>query len=48
MVRQLTKNVVITLDFLKSERNEADSLTKGLARKLVQDMSRRMGLKPII
>ncbi|KAL8155440.1 hypothetical protein AgCh_000725 [Apium graveolens] len=46
-VRDLLSNGVISLDFVKSERNIADPLTKGLCRKLVLETSREMGLKPM-
>ena len=45
-VRQLIKNGVITLDYVKSGRNLADPFTKGLPRKVILDSSRGMGLKP--
>jgi hypothetical protein len=46
-VRELLKNGVISLEFVRSERNLADPLTKGLTRKLVLESSREMGLKPM-
>lgn len=46
-VRQLLKDGVIAIDYVKSSDNIADPLTKGLARELVQKTSRGMGLKPI-
>jgi len=46
VVRQLIKNGVISLEYVKSERNLADPFTKGLSRKIVLDSSRGMGLKP--
>jgi hypothetical protein len=46
-VRQLIENGVLTMEYVKSERNLADPLTKGLNRKMVHDTSRGMGLKPI-
>ncbi|KAE8666786.1 hypothetical protein F3Y22_tig00112491pilonHSYRG00280 [Hibiscus syriacus] len=46
-VRHLIKNGVLSLEYVKSERNLADPLTKGLSRKLVLYSSRGMGLKPI-
>ena len=46
IVRQLIKNGVISLEYVRSERNLADPLTKGLAKKVVLDTSRGMGLKP--
>ncbi|XP_019173288.1 PREDICTED: uncharacterized protein LOC109168888 [Ipomoea nil] len=44
-VRQLIVNGVITLEYVKSEKNIADPLTKGLNRKGILDTSREMGLK---
>lgn len=45
-VRELLKNGVISLEFVRSERNLTDPLNKGLTRKLVLESSREMGLKP--
>ena len=39
-LRQLTDNDVMSLDFVRSERNLADPLTKPLARRLVSETSR--------
>ncbi|GAA0174396.1 hypothetical protein LIER_27793 [Lithospermum erythrorhizon] len=47
VVRQFLKNGVISLDFVRSESNLADTFTKGLTKKVVIDTSRRMGLKPL-
>ena len=46
VVRHLIKNDVISLEYVKSEKNLADPFTKGLPRKVVLDTSRGMGLKP--
>lgn len=46
IVKQLLKDGVIALDFVRSERNIADPLTKGLSKRLVLDTSKEMGLKP--
>jgi len=46
-VREFLKNGVISLEFVRSERNLADPVTKGLTRKLVLESSREMGLKPL-
>ncbi|KAK8635371.1 hypothetical protein V6N13_004110 [Hibiscus sabdariffa] len=46
-VRHLIRNGVLSLEYVRSERNLADPLTKGLSRKLVLDSSRGIGLKPI-
>jgi len=37
---------VVILDFVKSEKNLADPLTKGLSRSVVIKSSREMGLSP--
>ena len=47
VVKELLENGVISLDFVKSEKNLADPLTKGLCRKMIFDTSRGMGLRPI-
>ena len=47
IVRQLLETRVISLDFVRSELNLADPLTKPLNRKLVEQTSRGMGLLPI-
>ena len=44
IVRQLIKNSIISLDFVSSERNMANPLTKPLARKLVSETSRGIEL----
>ena len=46
-VRQLLSNGIISIEYVKSKDNIADPLTKGLARELVENSSRGMGLKPI-
>ena len=47
IVRQLMSSVVITMDFVKSEKNLVDPLTKGSNKNAVQEASMGMGLKPI-
>lgn len=47
VVKQLQKSGMISIDYVKSEMNLADPLTKPLARKLIFETSRGMGLKPI-
>ena len=47
IVRQLIINGVIAMEFVRSEKNLADPLTRGLTRQLVYDTSRGMRLKPI-
>ena len=46
-MHHLIKDGVITVDFVQSNENLADPLTKGLTRDLVLKTSRGMGLKPI-
>ncbi|TYK14234.1 ty1-copia retrotransposon protein [Cucumis melo var. makuwa] len=46
VVKQLLKEGTIFLEFVRSEKNLADPLTKGLTRKVVLDSSVNMGLKP--
>jgi len=45
-VKQLLKHGVISLDYVRSEKNLADPLTKGLPRRVVVESTRGMGLKP--
>ena len=45
-MRQFIDNGVMSLDFVRSERNLADPLTKPLARRLVSETSRGIGLTP--
>ncbi|KAL4037745.1 hypothetical protein IC575_001345 [Cucumis melo] len=46
VVKQLLKEGTISLEFVRSEKNLVDPLTKGLTRKMVLDSSVNMGLKP--
>jgi len=46
-VKQLLKHGVIYLQYVRSEKNLADPLTKGLTRRWVLEMSRGMRLKPM-
>jgi hypothetical protein len=46
-VKELITNGVISIDYIKSELNLADPLTKGLTRDLVLKTSKGMGLKHI-
>ena len=46
-VKQLLKHGVISLQYVRSEKNLADPLTKGLTRRVVLETSRGMGLKPM-
>ena len=47
-IRNLISHGVISLDFVRSENNIADPLTKGLTCQQVLESSRGMRLKPII
>ena len=47
IVKQLLKDGIISLDFVRSKMNLSDRLTKPLARKLVANTSRGIGLMPI-
>ncbi|KAL0289049.1 UNVERIFIED_CONTAM: hypothetical protein Sangu_2631300 [Sesamum angustifolium] len=46
-VKELLKNGIISLDYVKSKRNLADPLTKGLTRRIILETSKAMGLKPL-
>ncbi|GJW76476.1 zinc finger, CCHC-type containing protein [Tanacetum coccineum] len=45
MIRELITNGVISIEFVRSQQNLVDHLTKGLARDLVIKSAERMGLK---
>ncbi|CAM8928284.1 unnamed protein product [Rhodiola kirilowii] len=45
-VRELITHGVISVDFVKSQQNLADHLTKGLVRELINKSVKGMGLKP--
>ena len=47
VVKQLLKDGIVSIDYVKSEVNLADPLTKPLGRKLILETSSGMGLKPI-
>ena len=47
MVRELITNGIISVDWVRSQQNLADHLTKGLARDLVAKSVIGMGLRPI-
>ena len=47
VVKQMLKNEIISIDYVKSEVNLADPLTKPLGRKLILETSSGMRLKPI-
>ena len=44
VVKQLLKHGIISLEYVRSEKNLADLLTKGLIRRLVLETLRGMGL----
>ncbi|KAJ9552550.1 LOW QUALITY PROTEIN: hypothetical protein OSB04_016595 [Centaurea solstitialis] len=46
-IRDLLKNGIISINYVKSKENMVDPLTKGLNEKQVSYTSRGMGLKPI-
>jgi len=46
-VKQLLKHGIISLQYVRSEKNLADPLTKGLTRRVVLETSRGMGPKPM-
>ncbi|GJU97877.1 zinc finger, CCHC-type containing protein [Tanacetum coccineum] len=45
MIRELIMNGVVSIDFVRSQQNLADHLMKGLARDLVLNSTKGMGLK---
>nr|KYP36589.1 Retrovirus-related Pol polyprotein from transposon TNT 1-94 [Cajanus cajan] len=47
IVKKLLKDGTISINYVKSEGNLADPLTKPLGRKMIYETSRGMGLKPI-
>ena len=47
-IKNLISHGIILLDFVRSENNIADLLTKGLTRQLVLESSREIELKLII
>ncbi|KAL0388011.1 UNVERIFIED_CONTAM: hypothetical protein Sradi_2682900, partial [Sesamum radiatum] len=46
-IKELLKNGIISLNYVRFERNLADPLTKGLVRRIIFESSRAMGLKPL-
>ncbi|KAL0356357.1 UNVERIFIED_CONTAM: Retrovirus-related Pol polyprotein from transposon RE2 [Sesamum radiatum] len=46
-VKELLKGVIISLEYVRSEKNLVDPLTKGLTRRIILETSRAMGLKPL-
>jgi len=47
LVKQLLKRGTISIDYVNSERNLADPLTKSLGSNMILETSREMGLKPL-
>ena len=47
IIKQLLKSGVISIDYVRSEVNLADPLTKPLGRKQIDKLSRGIGLMPI-
>ncbi|WVZ61048.1 hypothetical protein U9M48_010979 [Paspalum notatum var. saurae] len=45
-VRKMKTSGVITLDYIQTTKNLADPFTKGLSRKVIDEASREMGLRP--
>ncbi|XP_071912215.1 uncharacterized protein [Coffea arabica] len=48
VVKQLLKDGIISIDFVKLELNLADPLTKPVGRKLILQTTREMGLRPTV
>jgi len=46
-VRKLRNSGVITVTYIRTERNLADPFTKGLSRNVIDSASREMGLRPM-
>ncbi|KAL0367584.1 UNVERIFIED_CONTAM: Retrovirus-related Pol polyprotein from transposon TNT 1-94 [Sesamum radiatum] len=46
-VKELLKGGIIFLEYVRSDRNLADPLTKGLTRRTILETSRAMRLKPL-
>jgi hypothetical protein len=45
-IRKMRNSGVITLDYIHTEKNLADSFTKGLSHNVIDDVSKEMGLRP--
>ena len=45
-IRSMISRNIILLDFVKSELNLADQLTKGLTRSVIKKLSYSLGLSP--
>jgi hypothetical protein len=47
IVRHLRHTCVIAVEYINTTRNLADPFTKGLARAVIDEASKEMGLRPI-
>ena len=47
IIRELLKEGVITVDYIKTNKNLADPLTKGLVREMIYITSKGMGLRSV-
>ncbi|KAL0434115.1 UNVERIFIED_CONTAM: hypothetical protein Slati_2745800 [Sesamum latifolium] len=47
VVKELLKSRIIPLEYVRSERNLVNPLTKGLTKRIILETSRAMGLKPL-
>jgi hypothetical protein len=45
-IRKMRNSVVITLDYIHTEKNLADPFTKGLSHNVIDAASKEMGLRP--
>ena len=46
-IKQLLKDGVISVEYVRSKKNLVNPFTKGLTRRVVLESSRGMGLKPV-
>ncbi|KAL0355320.1 UNVERIFIED_CONTAM: hypothetical protein Sradi_3978900 [Sesamum radiatum] len=46
-IKKLLKGGIISLEYVRSERNLGDPLTKGLTRRVILETSKAMRLKPL-
>jgi hypothetical protein len=46
-IKNLLSNEIILINYVKSQENIVDSLTKNLSRELLYSLSKRMDLRPI-
>jgi hypothetical protein len=45
-IRKMRNSVVITLDYIHTEKNLVDPFTKGLSHNVIDAASKEMGLRP--